>query len=145
MMRAPRSASWRVQNGAAIACSSETTVMPSSGLGLTLTAVMCGTSSSQLGAGLHGEPAFLVLRPQAHRLAVLGRLLSDAERVQVERRSHGLELETAQERLWRVLSHELGQQRSEQRPVHHQTWIAFDLRHIATVVVDAVAIERQRR
>jgi len=29
--RAPRSASWRVQNGAAIACSSETTVTPSSG------------------------------------------------------------------------------------------------------------------
>ena len=29
--RAPRSASWRVQNGAAIACSSVTTVMPSNG------------------------------------------------------------------------------------------------------------------
>ena len=29
--RAPRSASWRVQNGAAIACSSVTTVMPSRG------------------------------------------------------------------------------------------------------------------
>src|SRR5438045_5976369 len=31
MTRAPRSASWRVQNGAAIACSSVTTVMPSRG------------------------------------------------------------------------------------------------------------------
>src|SRR6186713_459399 len=31
MTRAPRSASWRVQNGAAIACSSVTTVTPSSG------------------------------------------------------------------------------------------------------------------
>ncbi len=31
MTRAPKSASWRVQKGAAIACSSETTVMPSSG------------------------------------------------------------------------------------------------------------------
>jgi hypothetical protein len=32
MTRAPRSASWRVQNGAAIACSSVTTVMPSRGV-----------------------------------------------------------------------------------------------------------------
>src|SRR5688572_24906788 len=31
MTRAPWSASWRLQNGAAIACSSATTVMPSSG------------------------------------------------------------------------------------------------------------------
>src|SRR5690606_22787890 len=32
MTRAPRSASWRVQKGAAIACSSAMTVMPSRGL-----------------------------------------------------------------------------------------------------------------
>src|SRR5206468_8158992 len=67
MTRAPRSASWRVQNGAAMACSSETTVMPSRGLDFSV--MLCAMSCYVGGEGFHyqagGSPAarhFLLLR-----------------------------------------------------------------------------------
>src|SRR6185295_15216022 len=57
MTRAPRSASWRVQNGAAIACSSVTTVMPSRGRA----AVSAGVSA----------PVFIVTTTCRPRLVVV--------------------------------------------------------------------------
>src|SRR5438876_5391116 len=81
MTRAPRSASWRVANGAAIACSSVTTVMPVSGLiGFSRSSDLCG--------GVHGEPALVVLGPQPHALAILRRLAAYIEGIDVEQRAH---------------------------------------------------------
>src|SRR5213080_4440607 len=88
MTRAPRSASWRVANGAAIACSSVTTVSPLSGC---MTVSFRG--SAQRGGRVHREPAFVVLGPQPDRLAVALKLTVDAERIEVERRPHRLEAE----------------------------------------------------
>src|SRR3954469_20784315 len=84
MTRAPRSASWRVANGAAIACSSVTTVIPLSG---------CKSGSPQRRDRIHRQPAFVVLGPQPDRRAVGLELAVHPERVQVERRPHGLEAE----------------------------------------------------
>src|SRR5882672_12186839 len=80
MTRAPRSASWRVANGAAMACSSVTTVSPLSG---------CMSGSPQRRDRIHREPAFMVLGPQLDGLAVVLELAVDAERGRVEGRAHG--------------------------------------------------------
>src|SRR3982751_3593778 len=72
MTRAPRSASWRVQNRAAIACSSVATVMPSSGR--ISAGGMCG-SRRRAGPAYRGlradvRPALLLL---LHDLGDAGR------------------------------------------------------------------------
>src|SRR6185295_10053852 len=102
MTRAPRSASWRVANGAAIACSSVTTVSPFSGCML--------VSSAQRRHSVHREPALMVLRPQLDRLAVVLKLAVDVERVQVEGRTHGLEAKRRDIAIRRVAAHQVHQQ-----------------------------------
>src|SRR6478735_3349523 len=92
MTRAPRSASCRVANGAAIACSSVTTVMPFSGCMCLSLWMVCGESAQDCG-GVHGQPPLVVGGPEADRLAVRLGLPVHVERVQVEGRSHRLEAE----------------------------------------------------
>src|SRR5437867_6026675 len=135
MTRAPRSASWRVANGAAMACSSVTTVSPLSG---------CMSGTPQRRDRIHREAAFMVLGPQPDGLAIVLELAVDAEGVQVEGRTHGLEAEAGDVCIGRVAAHEVHQQRGDQRAVHDQTRIALDVGDVLAVVVDAMAVERQR-
>src|SRR5436309_14283157 len=100
MTRAPRSASWRVANGAAMACSSVTTVSPLRG---------CMSGSTKCRDRIHREPAFMVLSPQLDGPAVVFELPVDAERVQVEGRTHGLETEHGDVGIGRVAAHQVHQ------------------------------------
>ncbi len=81
----------------------------------------------------------LIVLPSACELAV------DAERVEVERRAHGLEAEGRDVGGRALAAHQVHQQRRDQRPVHDQARVALDLGDVAAVVVDAVAVEGQRR
>src|SRR5690349_19372245 len=90
MTRAPRSASWRVAKGAAIACSSVTTVMPLRGC-MSLSLLVLRGDSAQDRGGVHRQPAFVVRGPEVHRFAVGQRLAADVKRVQIESRADRLE------------------------------------------------------
>src|SRR5688500_1715002 len=90
MTRAPRSASWRVANGAAIACSSVTTVRPLRGC---MVDSWLKRRSAQRRDRVHRQPAFVVLRPQLDGLAIGLQLAVDPEGVQIEGRLDGLEAE----------------------------------------------------
>src|SRR4051794_37215452 len=83
MTRAPRSASWRVAKGAAMACSSVTTVIPVRGLTFISSLDHCG--------GIHRQPAFVVFCPKMEGLAVSQRLAAHKEGIDVEGRPDGLE------------------------------------------------------
>src|SRR5919206_5280816 len=125
MTRAPRSASWRVANGPAMACSSVTTVRPSSGnMGDPFESVE--GPSAQRRDGVHGQPALVVLGPQADR-AVVARLTVDLERVEVEGRAHRPEAEGRDVGARGVAPQQVQQQRGEQRAVNDQTRVALDL------------------
>src|ERR1700675_4696503 len=83
--RAPRSASWRVANGAAIACSSDTTVTP-------FKVLMIG-SSPQDRRRVHGQPSFMIARPKLHGVAIAG-LAAYRKRFEIEQRPDRPELES---------------------------------------------------
>src|SRR6185436_4990497 len=108
MTRAPRSANWRVANGAAMACSSVTTVSPLSG---------CISGSPQRRDRIHRQPAFMVLGPQLDAAVGL-RLAIDAERAQVEGRANGLEPEGGDVGIGRVAANQVHQQGGDQGAVH---------------------------
>src|SRR5215211_6444914 len=91
MTRAPRSASWRVAKGAAIACSSVTTVMPLSGCMFPVSGFACG--SAQDSGRVHGQPALVVGGPEPDGLAIGLRLPADMEGIEIERGANGLEAE----------------------------------------------------
>src|ERR1700756_1863653 len=133
MTRAPRSASWRVAKGAAMACSRVTTVMPVKGC-------MAFSSADDRGC-VHGQPAVVVLRPEADCLAIRLRCAAYRERVDVEGRTDRPEAIFQHLSLGALVAQQVEQQRRDQRPVHDQAWITLDLGHVAAVVVDAVAVE----
>src|SRR5437016_14382781 len=85
LTRAPRSPSWRVANGAAIACSSDTTVTPSKGLMIQW--------SPQDRRRVHGQPSFMVPGPELDGIA-LGGAAAYRKRFEIEQRPDGLELES---------------------------------------------------
>src|ERR1700730_19249938 len=134
--RAPRSASWRVANGAAIACSSDTTVTPSKGLMI--------ESSPQDRRRVHGQPSFMIPGPELHGVALVG-AAAYRKRFEIEQRPDGLELESGSGSLGHFPAQEVEQERADQRAVDHETRIAFDLGDIAAIVVNAMAIEGERR
>ena len=68
-----------------------------------------------------------------------------AERVQVEGRAHGAKVEGRHLCIRQLAAQQVQQQRGDQRPVHDQAGVALDLGHVLAVVVDAVAVEGQRR
>src|SRR6185312_12053686 len=112
MTRAPRSASCRVANGPAIACSSVTTVMPASGCTI-------GPLRDDR-RGFHRQAAAMILRPQLHGPAVARRLAADEKRIDVEQRARGTEGEARDRRVGSMLAQEIEQQGGEQRTVHDQ-------------------------
>ena len=57
--------------------------------------------------------------------------------MQVKRRPHGLELKRANERARRMATHQINQQRGDQRAVHDQAGVGLHLRHVLAVIVDA--------
>ena len=63
----------------------------------------------------------------------------------VESRAHRLEAKARDLVQRRMTAQQVHQQRRDQRPVDDQARIALDLGHVAPVVVDAVAVEGQRR
>src|SRR5216683_2619317 len=134
--RAPRSASWRVAKGAAMACSSDTTVTPSKGLMI--------ESSSQDRSRIHGQPSFTIAGPKLHGVALAG-ATAYRKRFEIEQRPDGLEVESRHVGLGHFPAQEVEQQRGNQRAVNHEAGIAFDLGDIAAIVVNAVAIEGERR
>ena len=77
-------------------------------------------------------------------LAVGLRVAADVECVQVEGRPHGFEPEARDVCIGHALAQQVHQKRGDQRAVHDQAGVALDLRHILSVVVDTVAIERER-
>ena len=87
----------------------------------------------------------MVLHPQAESLSVGLRLAAHEERMDVEYRAHRLELVARHDGIGPLVAQEVEQQRREHRPVHDEARIAFDLGDVAAVVVDAVAVEGQRR
>src|ERR1700752_3133808 len=111
--------------------------------------MFCGSCSGRGCLGerrrIHGEPAFMIAGPQVKRPAVRLRLAADEERVRVEDRAHRAELELHDSRLRQLPAQQIDQQRREQRTMHDQAGVALDLRHIAAIVVNAVAVERERR
>src|SRR6202030_490056 len=134
--RAPRSASWRVANGAAIACSSDTTVTPSKGLMI--------ESSPQDRRRVHGQPSFMIPGPELHGVALAG-AGAYRKRFKIAQRPDGLELESGYGGLGHFPAQEVEQERGDQRAMDHETRIAFDLGDIAAIVVNAVAIEGECR
>src|SRR5438552_4930638 len=123
MTRAPRSASCRVANGAAMACSSVTTVIPVSGL------IACAPSTD-LRSGVHRKPAFVVLGPQPHALAIRRRLATYVERIDVEQRPHGAKLVASHDGVRQLGSQQIEEQRRDQRPVDDQSGITLDLGNV---------------
>src|SRR6266480_746003 len=94
---------------------------------------------------MHGEPAFMVAGPQVKRPAVGLRLAADEEGTGVEDRAQRAELELRDPRLRQLPAQQIDEQRRDQRTMHDQAGVALDLRHITAIVVDAVAVERERR
>src|SRR6185436_11793663 len=112
MTRAPRSANWRVANGAAMACSRVTTVMPASGCMMAPLADDCG--------GIHRQPALVIAGPEMERLAVRLRLAADEEVVGIERRAHRAKLVARDFRIGQLMPQQVEQQRRDQRSVHDE-------------------------
>src|SRR2546422_8572729 len=94
---------------------------------------------------IHGQPAFMVAGPQVKRPAVGLRLAADEEGVNVEDRAHRAELEPRDSRIRQLPAQQIDEERRDQRTMHDQARVALDLRHITAIVVDAVAVERERR
>src|SRR3954466_14992868 len=78
-------------------------------------------------------------------LAVNLRLAMDREGVDVEGRANRLEAVFGDLRIRQLVAQQIEQQCRDQRAVDDQPWIAFNLRHIAAVVMDTMAVESQRR
>ena len=87
----------------------------------------------------------MVLSPEPNRLAISRQLAVDTQRMLIEGRAQGLECETGDIGLGQVAAQQVHQQRGDQRAVDHQPGIALDASDVAPVVMDAVAIEGQRR
>src|SRR6218665_186060 len=101
-----------------------------------------GVRSGQRGQALHGQPAFMVLGPQVDTAADVAAdtaaavavgaatiglgLAVQAQRVQVERRPHGPELEAGEPGLGHFAAQQVQQQRGDQRAMHDQAGVAFD-------------------
>ena len=68
-----------------------------------------------------------------------------AERVQVERGTHGLEGEAGDLRGRQLAAQQIEQQGSDQRAMHDEAGVALDFGDVLAVVMDAVAIEGQGR
>ena len=100
---------------------------------------------SQRGLRLQGEPAFVVARPQVDGFAIGTRSAVQAKRVQVKGGPHGTELERRHTRPGHLAAYQVHQQGGDQRAMHNETRIAFFLRHISAVVMDAVPVEGERR
>src|SRR6266446_1982125 len=94
---------------------------------------------------IHGQPAFMVAGPQVKSPAVRLRLAADEKVVEVEDRAQRAELEVRDSRLRQLPAQQIDEQGREQRTMHDQAGVALDLRRIAAIVVDAVAVERERR
>nr|ABZ06105.1 hypothetical protein ALOHA_HF4000005I08ctg1g32 [uncultured marine microorganism HF4000_005I08] len=86
----------------------------------------------------------MVERPQRRPVAVL-RIAADGERAQIEDRALGPVIEAAQPGFWVFPPAKVHQQGRDQRPMYDQPRIAFFPLHVVPVVVDAVAVEDQRR
>src|SRR4030095_14442259 len=137
MTRAASCATRRVANGAAIACSSVTTVTPLSGLMV--------VSSLDYRARIHGQPAFVVLGPQPEGVAIRLRLSAHKKVVDVETRAHRSKFVTRYLCLRQLVTQEIQQERCDQRTMNDQAGIAFDRGDVAAVIVNAVSVERQGR
>src|SRR5207249_9934549 len=93
----------------------------------------------------HGQRAVRALRPERNPAGVVLRSSADIERCDVEQWGYGTELEAPQHGIRALPPQQIDQQRGEQRSVDNQPRIAFDLRDVASVVMDAMAIEGERR
>src|SRR5437879_1339541 len=111
--------------------------------------MFCGSCSRRGGFGerrrIHGEPAFMVAGPQVKRPAVGPRLAADEEGTGVEDRAQRAELELRDSGIGQLPAQQIDEQRRDQRTMHDQAGVALDLRHITAIVVDAMAVERERR
>src|SRR6267143_1283292 len=127
---------------------------PSTGLpkmaeSMMVAGMFCGSCSGRGCFGdrrrVHGQPAFMVAGPQVKRPAVRLRLAADEEGVEVEDRAHSAELELRDSRIRSLPAQQIDEERGDQRTVDDQARVALDLRYITAIVVDAVAVERERR
>src|SRR6267143_4332092 len=111
--------------------------------------MFCGSCSGRGGFDerrrIHGQPAFMIAGPQVKRPAVRLRLAADEESVEVEDRAHRAELELRDSRIRQLPAQQVDEERGDQRTVDDQARVALDLRYITAIVVDAVAVERERR
>src|ERR1051326_1938653 len=167
MTRAPRSASWRVANGAAMACSTETTVMPSSGrTSRTLPLLDCGPRDAGAAPAPvdhqrpperdHDRPVLVEpggpaghdadVRPRA-RLSLLQDLGAGVDRVALEHGRRQPHLVPAQigEHVLRHVGHALAGHESERERRVDQRSLELRLRRVVAVEVDRRAVLGQQR
>ena len=103
------------------------------------------TESGDDRGGIHRQPALVIAPPETDRAPVRLRQPADRKRMDVEGRADRAEAELPHLRLRSFVPEQVEQQRGDERTVHDKPGIAFHLRHVTAVVVDAVAVEGQRR
>ena len=101
-------------------------------------------SAAQFEPRHHRQPTVVAARPEVDGGAAV-EAAAELERVDVEQRLHRLEGEAPDDQARALPPRLVDQQGGDQRPVDDQPRIALDLGDVAAVVVDAVAVEGERR
>lgn len=93
--------------------------------------------------GGHGEIPFMVERPQLRVFAVDAPF--DAERLRVVERADGAERKRFELLIRHVFTEAFEEQACGERSVNDQAGIAFDIKAVGAVVVNAVGVEGEGR
>src|SRR5205814_7189158 len=101
-------------------------------------------SRTQSGTGLERDRARDVAHPQSNPAIAIGRA-GDRERTHVEERLERAEREFRDRRVRHIAPDEIGKERRDQRRVDDEAGVSLLLSRISAIVVNAVAVERQRR
>src|SRR5450755_3629075 len=91
--------------------------------------------------GIHREPPFVILGPEMKSLSVRARLAADVEVAGVESRAHRPKLIADDLGFRQLMAQEVEQQGRDERPVDDQPGILLDLRDVAPIVMNAVAVK----
>src|SRR5690606_19134002 len=97
------------------------------------------------GRGLHGEPALVVFGPEADGFAISRWQTMQLEGPEVKHRAYRAELEFEQACVRKVAAQQVHQQGRNQRAMHDEARVALHLGDVFAVVVNAVAVESERR
>src|ERR1051325_8221187 len=102
-------------------------------------------ASGRRRGGAHRRRALCALCPEKYFAALVVGRPAHVERRDIEQRRQRAELESLERDVRTLAAQEIDEERGEQRPVDDKAGVAFDSGDVAPIVVDAMAIERQRR